>query len=220
MDLLLTGRRFDAEEASRICRNGDVAAVLTDAMLPGMKGPELIRLFRDIAPQLPVALMSAHARDTLTRDHGVDQDTPVLRKPFTHEDALALMGRLLPSQTKAVILVVEDNEAARLALEELLVDEGHSVLTAATVSEAREVTSEDGAAIDLVLTDVKLPDGTGPELVEGMRENRPDLRVVYASGQSPSADLQALLGEQRASFVKKPADLATFVTAVTEQLDG
>jgi DNA-binding NtrC family response regulator len=206
----------DADEATRLCREEDVAVVLSDAVLPTSSGPELIRQLRELDTSLPVALMSAHPREVLEREHGVTPTIPLLRKPFSHEDVLVLVRGLL-APGAGIVLVVEDNEAARLALSDLLTEDGHTVLSAPTVSGALDLVRQD-VAIDLVLTDVTLPDGTGPELVEELRRMDDEVAAVYTSGRAPDSSLDAYIARHEAIFVQKPADLSAFTDAVSVQL--
>ncbi|MEK7315010.1 MAG: PAS domain S-box protein [Candidatus Eisenbacteria bacterium] len=117
------------------------------------------------------------------------------------------------------ILLVED-EPSLLALDRTMLEElGYSVLAAETPSEALRLASGAGEAINLLLTDVILPEMSGRELAHRLTEVSPGLRCVYMSGYT--ADVLAPNGhlEPGVRFLAKPftmGDLATKVRAALE----
>lgn len=105
------------------------------------------------------------------------------------------------------ILVVEDNMSARMALEALLDALGYRVLVAADGAEAETVFAGHADAIDLMLTDLLLPQITGPELYVRFKEQKPDLRCVLMSGY-PLEDSRAKLHSQGITrWLQKPFSL-------------
>lgn len=85
------------------------------------------------------------------------------------------------------ILLVEDEEMVRVLTARILRDLGYSVLEAGGAEEAlralRDATLRNGPdAIDLVLTDVVMPETSGPDLVKRLTEIRPELKVIFMSG--------------------------------------
>ena len=72
-----------------------VDAVLADVVMPQMTGTELVALVLAHRPDLPMALMSGFSADAL-RARGLEQPpVPLLTKPFTHDELLAVLSRLL-----------------------------------------------------------------------------------------------------------------------------
>jgi two-component system, cell cycle sensor histidine kinase and response regulator CckA len=90
-----------------------------------------------------------------------------------------------PRTTPKTILVVEDADRLRDLTRRLLEQMGHSVVTAANAQEARAAFARE--AIDLVLTDVIMPGGSGPELVRELQAQRPSLQAIYMSGYTDEA---------------------------------
>jgi len=81
---------------------------------------------------------------------------------------------------------------------------GYRVLQASNGDEALNIRRKHDGPIHLVLTDVIMPGMNGPELAKTLRDQRPDLRVLYMSGYAAEElDLEAELNE-RAVFVAKP----------------
>ena len=116
------------------------------------------------------------------------------------------------------ILVVEDEEAVRELVREVLVSQGYRVLLAARPSEALEIVETDGAALDLLLTDVVMPELSGRELCERIREKRPDLRVLYMSGYTDDAVLRS--GIQDTKILEKPFSTESLARRVRAVLEG
>jgi hypothetical protein len=88
-----------------------------------------------------------------------------------------------PTPRGARVLLVEDELAARRALEELLRDEGHTVLSAGNGLDAERIWRETRDPIDVVITDTVMPRMSGPELVERLRASHPDVRVIFMSAR-------------------------------------
>ncbi|RQW89185.1 MAG: response regulator, partial [Geobacter sp.] len=98
------------------------------------------------------------------------------------------------------ILFVDDNEMILEMAEGYLEIYGYKVLTAALPSRALEIAGSHPGPIDLLITDVVMPEMNGPELYERLLENKPDLPVVYISGYKNDV---ALWGD-KVVFVPKP----------------
>ena len=114
------------------------------------------------------------------------------------------------------LLVVEDRDSLRRMLEHALAGEGYGVETAADVGAARERIA--AAGLELVLTDLKLPDGSGLEVVRACRDADPPVPVVVMTAfGSVSTAVEAMkLGA--ADFLEKPVelpDLFALVSALT-----
>ena len=91
-------------------------------------------------------------------------------------------GAALPRRGKETVLVVEDEPSVRLALTHQLSTWGYDVLEAADSHAAKEVMAN--RDVDLLITDIVLPGMQGPQLADMLREQRPDLRVIYMSAYS------------------------------------
>jgi len=105
----------------------------------------------------------------------------------------------------ATILVVDDEETARMVMSEFLRSKGYEVLEAGTLADARAVISE-GVA-DIVVLDVRLPDGYGPHLLTETSRLplRPQVIIVTAHGEVSMAVEAMKNGAQ--DFMEKPIDL-------------
>ena len=123
----------------------------------------------------------------------------------------------------ATILLVEDEDSLRRLVERSLTHAGHRVLVAPDASTARELADAEGAAIDLLLVDVVLPDESGPKLAHGLARALAGLRVLYMSGYGPEnlPDVAPQEGSLAApTLLRKPFTPATLERRVREILEG
>ena len=119
---------------------------------------------------------------------------------------------------KATILLVEDQAAVRLFAEEVLVEAGHKVLSAGNGMSALEVAARHKSDIDLLITDVVMPEMNGPELAARLTNLHPDLNVLYVSGYTGSALMDRGLIPDDFILLKKPFLPESLVDKVDELL--
>lgn len=80
------------------------------------------------------------------------------------------------------LLVVEDDDIVRMLMVEVLDELGHTASEAADAGAALEILEDPSRTLDLMMTDVGLPDMRGDELAAKARELRPQLPILFASG--------------------------------------
>jgi CheY-like chemotaxis protein len=118
------------------------------------------------------------------------------------------------------ILLVEDEAAVRQLARTILLLHGYRVREASSGTEALSVWEQHADEIDLLLTDVIMPEGmTGRELAQKLKLERPKLNVVYTSGYDPDKiGMEAELGDE-VSFLPKPYSPQKLLLAVRQSLD-
>jgi PAS domain S-box-containing protein len=118
------------------------------------------------------------------------------------------------------VLVAEDEAAILELAKESLEQLGYTVLTAKSPEEAMRKAEERAGPIDLLITDVVMPQMNGRQLCERLRAARSGLKCLYMSGYT--ADVIAHRGvlEEGVSFMAKPFSLTTLAEKVREVLDG
>jgi PAS domain S-box-containing protein len=104
--------------------------------------------------------------------------------------------------SRPVVLVVEDEPAVRALAAGLLRRQRFVVLEAASAREAAQIARQH-ARLDLLLTDIVMPGGSGHELAGELRRERPQLKVVYMSGYSDES-VRADAARDGIPFVQKP----------------
>ena len=103
------------------------------------------------------------------------------------------------------VLVVEDETPLRNLVRTILERHGYRILEAGTGVEALQVWQEHRQSIDVLLTDMVMPDGlTGHELAERVRAERPDLKLIYSSGYSHEVLGQDVILREGINFLQKP----------------
>ena len=117
------------------------------------------------------------------------------------------------------ILLAEDEDSVRKLLRNMLVAGGYKVLEAANGQEALGVFERNPDAIDLLLTDVIMPNLNGRELAQRVLGIRPELKVIYMSGYTDDVLAGAGNFDSNASFLRKPLQLASLETKIREVLD-
>jgi signal transduction histidine kinase/CheY-like chemotaxis protein len=122
------------------------------------------------------------------------------------------------NERKATILLVEDQAAVRLFAEEVLAEAGHKVLSAGNGLAALEVAATHNSDIDLLITDVVMPQMNGPELAARLTSAHPGLNVLYVSGYTGSALLDRGLVPDDFILLKKPFLPEALVNKVDELL--
>ena len=126
-----------------------------------------------------------------------------------------------PARGGEVVLVVEDEPDVRRMAERILTKGGYSVVGMTNGPDAIAFLEREDQPIDLVLTDVIMPEMLGTELVEKVRELRPEMRVVYMSGYSHEVLApKALRKNGSSAFIEKPFNARDLLRAVRELLDA
>jgi two-component system cell cycle sensor histidine kinase/response regulator CckA len=121
----------------------------------------------------------------------------------------------------ATILLVEDEDAVRAFASRALQSRGYTVHEAASGVEALEVLEEYSDEIDLIVSDVVMPEMDGPTLLREVRKNHPDLKFIFVSGYAEEAFARNLPEEERErfGFLAKPFSLKQLATTVKEMLE-
>jgi two-component system, cell cycle sensor histidine kinase and response regulator CckA len=116
------------------------------------------------------------------------------------------------------ILLVEDEEGLRSLNARGLRSRGYSVIEASNGLEAMEALEEKNGAVDLVVSDVVMPEMDGPTLLKAMRGRNPDLKIIFVSGYAEDAFEKSLPENQQFAFLPKPFTLSQLVAAVKETM--
>ncbi|MBW6505058.1 PAS domain S-box protein [bacterium] len=124
-----------------------------------------------------------------------------------------------PSPGTETILLTEDEEGVRRLVREILSGNGYKVLEAGNGREALLLSEAHRGGIHLLLTDVMMPKMGGRELVERIRLQRPDLRILYMSGYTDDAILRHGVMENGIPFLQKPFTAEGLARKVREVLD-
>ena len=117
------------------------------------------------------------------------------------------------------ILLVEDEDAVRALASRVLTEQGYFVLEASNGVEGLTLAEKGGVRIDLVLTDVIMPEMGGLELATRISRTLPDALIMYMSGYSESDKLQRGIRNLPEPFLQKPFSPESLAATVRRTLD-
>jgi PAS domain S-box-containing protein len=120
----------------------------------------------------------------------------------------------------ATILIAEDEDPVRGAVERMLREEGYTVLSAANGNEALEIFEASKTTIDLLITDLVMPEVGGLDLAAKCRRARAGLPVIFMSGFTEAASLKSEMFSASEAFLEKPFHRETFLEKVREVLSA
>jgi two-component system cell cycle sensor histidine kinase/response regulator CckA len=118
------------------------------------------------------------------------------------------------------VLVVEDEEIVRRLVRQLLSSQGYTVLEAERGAAALRLCAEYEPPIDLLLTDVVMPEMSGRELAEHMALVRPTTKVLYMSGYTDDAVVRHGVLDADIAFIRKPFTSAALTQKMRAVLDA
>ena len=119
----------------------------------------------------------------------------------------------------ATVLLVEDEDAVRMGGVRALASRGYTVHEASSGVEALEIFNELDGQVDIVVSDVVMPEMDGPTLLGELRKIAPDIKFVFVSGYAEDAFAKNLPAEARFGFLPKPFSLKQLATVVKDMLD-
>ena len=120
--------------------------------------------------------------------------------------------------SETTILAVDDDRGVLGFIEQTLVSAGYRVLLADNGWQAIEVYDSSGGAVDLLLTDVIMPDLTGPVLAERLRSRQPGLQVLFVSGFHDADLVQRFVTQKGFTLLPKPFTMSALLRVVQDAL--
>ena len=120
----------------------------------------------------------------------------------------------------ATVLLVEDEDAVRMGGMRALTSRGYTVHEASSGVEALEVFEALGGKVDIVVSDVVMPEMDGPTLLGELRKRQPDIKFVFVSGYAEDAFARNLPADAHFGFLPKPFSLKQLATIVKDMLES
>ncbi|HEV7619839.1 MAG TPA: response regulator [Burkholderiaceae bacterium] len=223
----------DADNALSILKSGAAIDLLfTDVVMPGqLRSPELARQAKLLIPGIEVLFTSGYTQNAIVHGGRLDPGVHLLSKPYRREHLAGKIRHLLATRQQAAlsgnavpapangnaapsscrILVVEDNLDLQPLACEMLAMLGYEARGAASAEEAIELLA--GDRFDVLFTDFRLPGMNGVELAKKARRDRPELKIIFASGYGDAIEDTA--GFQ-SIVLPKPYDMAKLEQALKQ----
>ncbi|TGP26567.1 MULTISPECIES: PAS domain-containing sensor histidine kinase [unclassified Mesorhizobium] len=120
----------------------------------------------------------------------------------------------------ATVLLVEDEDAVRMGGVRALTSRGYTVHEASSGVEALEVFEALGGKVDIVVSDVVMPEMDGPTLLGELRKRQSDIKFVFVSGYAEDAFARNLPADAHFGFLPKPFSLKQLATIVKDVLES
>ncbi len=120
------------------------------------------------------------------------------------------------------ILIVDDNENTRELVTDMVDELGYETIEASTAGDAIAIFSKDPDRIDLVISDIVMPEEDGPEMIKNFLAIRKDIKVIFMSGYAEDEivhDSVYRIQDSHAAFIKKPFSLAEIRSLIRDQID-
>ena len=118
------------------------------------------------------------------------------------------------------ILLVEDEDAVRTFASRALESKGYTVLAAPSGEEALEIAEENEGTIDLVISDVIMPEMDGPTLVKELRKRYSALKIIFISGYAEAEFRKSVEDNEDFDFLPKPFSLKKLAETVKMKMEG
>ena len=221
----------DASSALGVVESGiGIDLIFTDVVMPGpMRSPELARKAKERLPNIAVLFTSGYTENAIVHGGRLDRGVELLGKPYSRDQLARKIRHVLGNQAqhrlaeqqrggasappeasearleKRHVLVVEDDELIRCVTAEMLTTLGHHVLEAPDAPAALDILAN--THIDILLTDVGLPDVSGMVLARKAREGRPDLQIIIATGDDSATHEAAAIDAKLLLKPYLPSDL-------------
>lgn len=143
-----------------------------------------------------------------------------------HRGEPALTAAVQPHTSKSKrtgpsrILILEDERLIRATLRQMVTNLGHEVLIAENGTRALELAASVDGPIDLLLSDIVLPDTSGIEVARALSAKRPSLRVLFMSAYPAAQLVQQGRIQPGTKTLEKPFDEQTLANAIADALTG
>jgi two-component system, NtrC family, response regulator HydG len=202
---------YDGFAALELARKNSYEVALLDLRMPGMDGLELYRRLREISAETVAIVVTAYASSDTAKSVLDSGAWKILPKPVNIGDLLKDVSHALDTP---LVLVVDDDCDLCENLWEILHERGFRVCLANDLPQAEKKLAEH--RFQVVLIDMKLPSGTGQELLHTLRTIDPDARTVIITGfrNEMETKVQTAMDAGANAVCYKPFDVAKLISTV------
>jgi two-component system cell cycle sensor histidine kinase/response regulator CckA len=147
-------------------------------------------------------------------------DAPAVEAVQTAAPSAAATAASQDLSGSAIVLLVEDEDAVRMGGVRVLTSRGYTVHEASSGVEALEKFEELEGKVDIVVSDVVMPEMDGPTLLGELRQRQPDIKFIFVSGYAEDAFAKNLPADAKFGFLPKPFSLKQLASTVKDVLEG
>src|ERR1017187_6730252 len=209
----------NAEQALQLSAGyaGGIELLITDVIMPGLNGRQLADRLAKERPGLKVLYTSGYAADVIALQGSLEPGMAYLPKPFGAAQLAAKVREVLGAgRGPSTVLVIDDDSAVRGFLRQILGGAGYVVVEA---GDGKSGMSKIGPqAVDLVITDLVMPEQEGLETLQRLRIERPNLPVIAISGAFGGSYLKTARRFGATATLAKPIDPEALLRTVREAL--
>ncbi|MCB4792811.1 MAG: response regulator [Elusimicrobia bacterium] len=188
--------------------------VILDIHMPNMNGMEVLKVIKQIKPEQIVIITSSSSDSDFKLE---SESTKLgvytcLYKPFNTEEIIKIMQEALSKRKKNMlikndvkVLIIDDEQGIRDMISYALQKEGYTVKTAQNGKEG--IQKVDEQEIDIVITDIKMPGIDGIEVLEKIKEIKPEIEVIVATGYGTMETAIESLRKGAYDYINKPFNI-------------
>ena len=230
---MLAGARYqpllmrEMEDALEVNARDQVDVILVDLVMPGMDGITGIQAIRKADPNARIIAMSGGdasqgSYELLRKARRAGADA-LLQKPFEEETLLEVVADVQEhaGTGKLNVLAIDDSRTICKAIEEMLGSDWRFRVTTATSAD-EALASPHVVGVDVIVTDIFMPGESGIDVINKVRDNWPDVRVIAMSasyGDDPETQEKALRAAQKIgarATIEKPFKKRELIRAITD----
>jgi CheY-like chemotaxis protein len=209
----------DAGEALLLCEQERIDLVLTDVVMPNVSGRELADRLQGLQPGIKVLFMSGYTNNVIEQHGVLEGGANFIQKPFSREELAGKVRAVLGTPAPAArILVVDDEAGVRCFLRKVLEQAGYEVTETANGKQALQHARAGG--VDLVITDLVMPEQEGIETIQALRRDVPGIGIIAISGAFGGAFLKVAQLMGAAAVLNKPLNADLLLARVAEVLES
>jgi hypothetical protein len=209
----------NAEQALGLSANysGKIDLLVTDVIMPGLNGRQLADRLVEERPGLKVLYTSGYSADVIALHGSLEPGMEYLPKPFGAAQLAAKVREVLGTgRPLSTLLVIDDDPAVRGFLRQILTGAGYLVVEAGDGKTG--MSKLERQAVDLVITDLVMPEREGLETLQRLRAERPQLPVIVISGDFGGSFLTTARRFGATATLPKPIDPEALMRAVRDAL--
>ncbi len=205
---------FDGPSALDLVKETTFDVALLDFKMPGMNGLALYREIKRISPATVAIMISAYMSGMTSEEARQAGTWKVLSKPVDIGQVLPLVEEALQ---QPLLLLVDDDRELCASLWDVLHEHGYRTSLAHTVPMARDLVAQ--RQFNVVLLDLKLPEGTGQDVLAAVREANPQARTIIITGHRQELEslIDKVLADGADAICYKPFDVSQLLGTL-EQL--